>query len=35
LKNAGYSGIVVSEAKASYQTLPEFKMLKKAPIGAI
>lgn len=29
LKNAGYSGFVVSEAKASYQTLPEFKMLNK------
>lgn len=29
LENAGYSGLVVSEAKASYQTLPEFKMLNK------
>lgn len=28
LKNAGYSGFVVSEARTSYQTLLEFTMLK-------
>ncbi len=29
LKDAEYSGIVVSEARESYQTLPEFNMLNK------
>lgn len=29
LENAGYSGLVVSEAKTSYQTLSEFEMLSK------
>lgn len=29
LKRAGYSGLVVSEARVSYQTLSEFKMLNE------